>query len=74
MHLTARGYHPVLRVARTIADLDSLPQITRGHIADALSFRLAPDRRLEAECSCWRSARVVNQLTPLDDGMCDVSL
>ena len=46
MHLTARGYHRVLRVARTIADLDGTPRITRGHIAEALSFRrLAPDRR-----------------------------
>jgi magnesium chelatase family protein len=46
MHLTARGYHRVLKVARTIADLDGVAQITRGHIAEALSFRrIAPDRR-----------------------------
>ena len=46
MHLTARGYHRVLRVARTIADLDGVAQITRGHIAEALSFRrVQPDRR-----------------------------
>jgi magnesium chelatase family protein len=45
MHLTARGYHRVLRVARTIADLDATPQITRAHIAEALSFRrIAPER------------------------------
>jgi magnesium chelatase family protein len=41
MHLTARGYHSVLRVARTIADLDGA-----AHIAEALSFRrIAPERR-----------------------------
>jgi magnesium chelatase family protein len=46
MHLTARGYHRVLRVARTIADLDGTAHISRGHIAEALSFRrIAPDRR-----------------------------
>jgi magnesium chelatase family protein len=46
MHLTARGYHRVLRVARTIADLDGAAQIRRAHIAEALSFRrIAPERR-----------------------------
>ncbi len=46
MHLTARGYHRVLRVARTIADLEATPQIGRSHIAEALSFRrMTPDRR-----------------------------
>jgi magnesium chelatase family protein len=46
MHLTARGYHRVLRVARTIADLDGLSQLTRTHIAEALSFRrIAPGWR-----------------------------
>ena len=46
MHLTARGYHRVLRVARTIADLDGAAQIRRAHIAEALSFRrMAPERR-----------------------------
>ena len=45
MHLTARGYHRVLRVARTIADLDGIERISRAHIAEALSFRrIAPER------------------------------
>jgi magnesium chelatase family protein len=45
MHLIARGYHRVLRVARTIADLDGTAQIRRAHIAAALSFRrIAPER------------------------------
>jgi magnesium chelatase family protein len=37
--LTARGYHRVLRVARTIADLEAAPDVTRGHIAEAVSYR-----------------------------------
>ena len=45
MRLTARGYHRVLKVARTIADLDGAPNIGRIHIAEALSYRrIAPGR------------------------------
>ncbi|WP_050526215.1 YifB family Mg chelatase-like AAA ATPase [Pseudorhodobacter aquimaris] len=39
--LTARGYHRVLRVARTIADLDHSETVRSPHIAEAVSFRLA---------------------------------
>ncbi|HUO99036.1 MAG TPA: ATP-binding protein, partial [Rhizomicrobium sp.] len=39
MRLTARGYHRVLRVARTIADLGGSDQVRRAHVAEALSFR-----------------------------------
>jgi len=45
MRLSARGYHRVLRVARTLADLDEAPSVRRIHIAEALSFRrLVPGR------------------------------
>ena len=39
MNLSARGYHRVLRVARTLADLDGRETIARLHIAEALSYR-----------------------------------
>ena len=37
--LTARAFHRVMKVARTIADLDGLPQVGRIHLAEALSYR-----------------------------------
>lgn len=38
--LSARGYHRVLRVARTIADLEGAATVQKPHIAEAVSFRL----------------------------------
>ena len=39
--LSARGYHRVLRVARTIADLDGSASVRRPHVAEAASYRIA---------------------------------
>ncbi len=38
--LSARGYHRVLRVARTIADLEGNDTVRAPHIAEAISFRI----------------------------------
>lgn len=40
--LTARGYTRVLKVARTIADLDGAETVRRVHVAEALSYRHRP--------------------------------
>ena len=42
MRLSARGYHRVLRVARTLADLAGAERIGRVHVAEALSYRRRP--------------------------------
>jgi magnesium chelatase family protein len=39
MALSARAYHRVLKVARTIADLASAPRIESRHIAEAVGYR-----------------------------------
>jgi magnesium chelatase family protein len=39
LHLSARGYHRVLRLARTLADLEPQPAIKEEHLLEALGYR-----------------------------------
>jgi magnesium chelatase family protein len=39
MHLSARSYYRLLKIARTIADLGNQENVDSGHIAEALQFR-----------------------------------
>lgn len=48
MRLSARGYHRVMRVARTLADLSGAETVSRGHLAEALAYRAAADRTAAA--------------------------
>src|SRR6478735_107110 len=48
MRLSARGYHRVLRVARTLADLDGAERVNRVHLAEALSYRALADEARRA--------------------------
>lgn len=41
LKLSARGFHRLLKVARTIADLKNSPSVTRAHLSQALSFKNA---------------------------------
>ena len=38
-HLSARGHHRTLRVARTVADLEDEPTVERRHVLVALALR-----------------------------------
>ena len=39
LNLTARTYHKILRVARTLADMDESEQIKMSHLNEALCYR-----------------------------------
>ena len=41
---SARAYHRVLKVARTLADLDGAGTVGRIHLAEAISYRIAGER------------------------------
>ncbi len=45
---SARAYHRVLRVARTLADLDGAGGVGRIHLAEAISYRMAGERLAQA--------------------------
>jgi len=44
MKFSARAYHRILKVARTIADLDGVSTIGRIHLAEAIAYRTAGER------------------------------
>ncbi len=45
---SARAYHRVLRVARTLADLDQTETVGRIHLAEAISYRISAERLAQA--------------------------
>ncbi len=44
LKFSARGYHRILKVARTLADLDDKDTVSRIHLAEAISYRMAGER------------------------------
>ena len=40
MELSARAYHKILRVARTIADIDGSENIRQIHLMEAVGYRI----------------------------------
>ncbi|MDP3740163.1 MAG: ATP-binding protein [Hyphomonadaceae bacterium] len=51
LSLSARAYHRVLKVARTIADLDGAASVARVHTAEALTYRYRPAMPASARAS-----------------------
>jgi magnesium chelatase family protein len=43
MHLSARAYHRILKLARTIADVEGVEKIKVHHVAEALQYRAMHD-------------------------------
>ena len=48
LRLSARGFHRVIKLARTLADLEGSRAVGRAHLAEALSYRPQADRRSRA--------------------------
>ncbi|OLP62236.1 AAA family ATPase [Xaviernesmea oryzae] len=48
MKFSARGYHRILKLARTLADLDGRATVGRLHLAEAISYRLPGERMTAA--------------------------
>ena len=44
MGLSARACHRILKISRTIADLDNEPEITIGHLSEASAYRFLDKR------------------------------
>ncbi len=44
MNLSARAYHRVIKIARTIADMDEKENIENGHVLEALQYRPRQNR------------------------------
>ena len=48
LSLSARSYHRLLKVARTIADLEGARDITCVHLAEAASYRIRMEEKEES--------------------------
>ena len=66
MRLSARGFHRVLKLARTLADLDASKGVGRPHLAEALSYRPGSDRRARSGVNeAWSRAASATELRTL---------
>lgn len=48
MRFSARAYHRILKVARTLADLDGAETVSRIHLAESISYRIGAERSTQA--------------------------
>lgn len=49
-HLTARGYHKIIRVARTIADMEGSDRVKEDHIGEAIFYRSLDSKYWKESC------------------------
>lgn len=52
LQISIRGYHRILKLARTIADLDNQEQILQQHLAEALNYRVLDRYKNSYESNC----------------------
>ena len=62
--LSARAYHRVLKVARTIADLDDSPTVAWPHVAEALRYRPLESRDADPQTGTLRAVRGSSDAKP----------
>lgn len=46
--MSARGFHRILKLARTLADMDGVDRVERVHVAEAISYRIAGESMADA--------------------------
>lgn len=46
--MSARAHHRILKVARTIADMDGQPRIAKKHLAEAIALRTLDKKRFQS--------------------------